>query len=153
MPRVHRRVAAKDYPGDGIAKGQTYWTWRMRTARSGITRRSATPPKPEQLTTSEYAQTWLPLNREVGAFAGEPDDLEELIERARALGEEQHERLENMPEGLQTGPAGELLSERASECEALADALEGERGTAEDLESGDADALARWHEEVQQCAQ
>ena len=151
MPRVHRRIAAKDYPSDGIAKGQTYWTWRMRTARSGVTRRSATPPKPEQLTMSEYAQTWLPLNREVSAFTGEPDDLDDLIERARALGEEQRERLENMPEALQTGPTGDLLEERASECEALADALEGERGEGEDAHG--TDARAHWHEAVQQCAQ
>lgn len=64
------------------------------------------------------------MNREIGAFEGSAEELKELAERVRTLGEEQEERRGNMPDSLQESPSGELLSERAGECEELADELD-----------------------------
>jgi len=54
MPRVHHvKRAAKDYPHAGIEKGQEYWYW---TFRYGGKVRSATYPRPSQLTQSKWSQ-------------------------------------------------------------------------------------------------
>ena len=146
MPRVHRRKARKDYPNDGIRKGDVYYTWKFR--RSGV-RRSLKPPLPEQLTQSEYAQEWIPLNREVSGFEGSADELRELAERARTLGEEQRDKQGNMPDSLQAGPTGELLEQRADECDELAEELD---ELAQRLEEAETDGEDDVHSEVQQAA-
>ena len=146
MPRVHKRKAQKDYPNEGIARGDVYYTWKFR--RSGV-QRSLTPPLPEQLTQSEYAQEWIPLNREVSKFEGSADELHELAERARTLGEEQRDKQGNMPDSLQAGPTGELLEERANECEELADELDEIAQRLEETDENDEDEVLA---EVQQAA-
>ena len=118
MPKVHTPVARKDYPNEGIQKGQRYYTWSLKTGpRSSRTFRSLNPPLPEQLTTSEYLQQWYPLNREIGSFDGSPDDLQALIDQVGELREEAQESADNIPSQLQDGPVGELLQERMDECE------------------------------------
>ena len=146
MPQVHRRKARKDYPDNGISKGDVYYTWKF--GRSGV-RRSLKPPLPEQLTESEYAQEWIPLNREVSGFDGSTDDLLELAGRARSLGKEQQEKRGNMPDSLQGGATSELLEERAEECEDLADELD---DLAQRLEEADEDDEDEVLAEVQQAA-
>src|SRR6266446_4284886 len=56
MPKVHFvKKAQKDHPDVGIKKGESYYWWAMKTGpRSGITRKSKTPPKRSQLTSSDY---------------------------------------------------------------------------------------------------
>lgn len=53
MPRVHQVKARKSYPSDGIEKGDTYFKWRIRTGRSGITHRSLKRPRQSDLTGSD----------------------------------------------------------------------------------------------------
>ena len=45
------KAAAKDYPEHGIKKGEPYYWWKFRHDRDRI---SKTPPRPSQLTQSEY---------------------------------------------------------------------------------------------------
>lgn len=146
MPRVHRRTARKDYPANGIVRGDVYYTWKFRNCPVS---RSLTAPLPEQLTRSAFQQEWIPLNREVANFNGSADELKELAERARTLGEEQEERRGNMPDSLQNSPTAELLSERGCECEELADELDGLAGRLEEPEGEEPDGIV---DEVQQAA-
>ena len=151
MPRVHHRKARKDYPDSGIQKGEMYYTWSRKTGpRSSVVGRSKTYPLPEQLTSSEYLQQWYPMVRAVEGFDGDQDALEEITEEFRALGEEQQEKLDNMPEGLQEGDAGQTLQERIDECEQVVTDLEGVEPVDEDAEDAEAEE-ERFHREVQEC--
>jgi DNA repair ATPase RecN len=56
--------------------------------------------------------------------AEDVDGVRSVLEEIRTLGEEQQEKLENMPEGLQQGDTGQLLQERADNCESWAGEIE-----------------------------
>ena len=59
MPRVHTQKARKDYPKEGIKKGDMYYKWSIKTGpASGINYRSLTLPKPSQLTGSSFMQEY-----------------------------------------------------------------------------------------------
>lgn len=133
MARVHTRKARKDYPSAGIKKGDTYYTWKTRVTVGksyiGRVHRSLTPP----LTTSSsaYEQAMAEIDK---AFDGveDADGLRAVAEQIRDLGNEEREKYDNMPEGLQQGDTGQLLDERASNCETWADAVE---AAADELET------------------
>lgn len=129
MPRVHTQKARKDYPAQGIKKGDTYYKWTTRPGGRGrgILHRSATYPKPWELTSSEFLQRQYQLEHRIGNLGIEEfttDTLEEIASEIRELGEEQEEKLQNMPESLQYAPSGEMLQERADNCSSWADELE-----------------------------
>ena len=136
MPRVEHRKAAKDYPASGIKKGEKYYTWKFKF---GGRQRQKQRPLPEQLTQSPYLQEWLPLQREISTFDGTADDLENLIEQVRNLAQDQQDKLDNMPEGLQDGHAGETLRERGEECEEIVSTLEDLKSQLEEFENEQAD--------------
>lgn len=137
MARVQERKAAKDYPGNGIAKGDTYFYVKIKTGPySSRTIRSLTRPKRWELTTSEfYSQLW-PIEDEGFDQISEPSDLRDVAEQLRELGNEQQEKFDNMPDGLQQGDTGAMIEERAQQCEEWADAIE---TAADDLENRLAD--------------
>jgi len=55
VPKVHKVKARKDYPQFGIKKGDEHYTWSvMYGPRNSRTFRQLTPPKPSQLTSSEF---------------------------------------------------------------------------------------------------
>jgi chromosome segregation ATPase len=123
MPRVTKRKAAKDYPNAGIKKGDEYYHWKRKTGpASGVTCRSLTKPTPSQLNTGFAGQVG-ELEASIDA-AEDVDGVRSVIEEIRTLGEEQQEKFDNMPEGLQQGDTGQLLEERASQCEEWANEIE-----------------------------
>lgn len=122
MPRVTERVARKDYPQQGIKKGEKYYHWAIKLTYGGRVCRSKTYPRPSQLNLGFAGQIG-DIEQAIGD-AGSADDLRSIAEDIRSLGEEQLEKFENMPEGLQQGDTGQLLEERASQCEEWADAIE-----------------------------
>jgi polyhydroxyalkanoate synthesis regulator phasin len=129
MAHVHIvKSARKDYPDSGIKKGETYYWWEFRY---GGTHRSKTQPKPSQLTQSEFLSAAYGLNEQIEALivADSMDalksEVEPLVDEIRQLGEEQSDKLSNMPDSLQEGPTGELLQNRADACEEWASNLEG----------------------------
>jgi len=133
MARPQKRTAAKDYPNNGIAKGDTYWYVQIKTGpRSSRVMRQKQPFRRSQLTTSDYlAQLYDWEDTKSGL-----DDMEsaqELADTIRALGEEQTAKYENMPEGLQQGDTGQMLEARAEACEAAAGDIE--------------EIIARWESE------
>ena len=153
MPRVHHRKARKDYPNEGIQKGDMYYTWRIKLARGGMTRRSLKRPQPEQLTNSAFQQEWIPLNRDIGGFDGGKDEAQDLADRAREVGEGEQEKLDNMPQGLQEGHVGEMIQERADECEQLSSDLENCVNDYPEDAAEDSDEISAWRETVQSLAQ
>lgn len=142
MPRVAKRTAAKAYPADGIAKGDVYYHWKIKMAYGGLVRRSKTYPRRSQLTLSDFLGQAYDLDDAVSA-AESPDDLDSLADDVRALGEEQADKLSNMPDGLQSGSTGELLQERADQCEEWATEIDNARDAWREaldaLEEGDDD--------------
>lgn len=123
MPKVTKRVAAKDYPHNGISKGDEYYYWAIKLQRGGLVRRSKTYPKRSQLTMSDFLGPAYDLDDAI-ADCTSPDDLRALADDVRTLGGEQQDKLDNMPEGLQQGSTGEMIQERVDNCESWADEIE-----------------------------
>lgn len=123
MPKVTERKARKDYPNNGIKKGDKYFYWKIKTGpASGYACRSLTRPTPSQLNTG-FAGTIGEIEASIDA-AEDVDGVRSVAEEIRTLGEEQQEKLDNMPEGLQQGDTGQLLQERAEGCESWAGEIE-----------------------------
>jgi hypothetical protein len=132
MPKVFEVRANKDYPDEGIKKGERYFKWSIKLQRGGITMKSKTRPRPSQLTRSAFRQ---PLLQAQEAFedalnAAETcsdlesarDDFKSELENLR---DEQQEKFDNMPEGLQQGDTGQLIEGRVSSLEDMISELEG----------------------------
>jgi len=143
MPIVtHVKSARKENP---VAKrGESYYWWKTRTTVGksfvGTKHYSKAYPKRSQLTQSDFFSQMYDIEDDViagfsgtvkaGSSPGQTiEDLQsevnDAIEQIRALGDEQIDKLDNMPEGLQEGPTGELLQGRYDECEVMASELEG----------------------------
>jgi len=116
MPRVNVQRANKDYPLEGIKKGDTYYKWKFRY---GALHRSPVRPKRSQLTQSEFL-SWLYETQDGwdGRFLGcaDSDDLSSAIEEASSEIQEQIDELYdkhgNLPEQFQDAGPGEILQER-----------------------------------------
>lgn len=142
MARPQQRTARKDYPQQGIAKGDTYWFCQIKTGpRSSRTLRQKTPFKRSQLTSSDYLSQlydWEDGKAEIG----EMDSAQEFADTIRSLGEEQGEKFDNMPEGLQQGQTGEMLEARRDACEQAAEEIE-------EIISEWEDAKTSWETEIE----
>lgn len=126
MPRVHTvKKARKDYPNQGIQKGDTYYWWEFRF---GGKVRSKTYPKPSQLTQSEFLGTLYDIEERLGDLT--LDDVEEgclddIISELENLRDETQDKWDNIPEQLQdTSDAGMLLQERVDSLEEFISDLE-----------------------------
>ena len=118
MPRVHVVKARKDYPDQGIKKGDTYyhWTFRNRFGKGTLVR-SKERPKPSQLTRSEYLSRVYSLQEQYDSAPDDTESLEgirdEILHELEDIQRELEEKLENMPEGLrENSDSGQLLQER-----------------------------------------
>lgn len=136
MPRVHFvKKARKDNDRCGVKAGESYFWWQNRGSGgkgAGIKRCSKTRPRQSQLTMSDFYSAVYSLQEDIEDAIGtitEIGDLEsmrdEWAQQARDIGTDQSDKLANMPEGLQQGPTGELLQERADACETWAEEIEG----------------------------
>jgi len=143
MARPEHRTAAKDYPDQGIAKGEKYWFVQIKTGpRSSRTMRQKSPFKRSQLTTSDYLgqlYDWEDSKAEIASM----EDAQEFADTIRSLGEEQGEKFDNMPEGLQQGDSGQMLEARRDACEAAA-------GEIEEIISEWESAKDTWESEIEQ---
>jgi hypothetical protein len=125
MARAKQVKARKDYPQQGIKKGDLYWTADIKTGpRSGYTLRSKTQPKRWQLTTSSFNQAIWQIEDEGFDNITCAEDLRAVAEQIREAGQEAQDSFDNMPEGLQQGETGQLLEQRASDCDEWADAID-----------------------------
>lgn len=131
MPKVTKiERAGKDYPEFGIKKGDTHYVWAIKMQRGGVVRRSKAYPRQSQLTMSEYKIQAHQLNEQIedfhhdGTIQSVSSFLEELISDTENLRDEQQEKLDNMPEGLQQGSTGEMIQARIDAIEAFLSELE-----------------------------
>jgi hypothetical protein len=147
MARIHERKAAKDYPGTDIKKGDTYYYVQIKTGpRSSRTIRSKIRPKRWQLTGSEFYSTLWQIEDERFDGVAEASDLKDIAEELRTLGEEQQEKFDNMPDGLQQGDTGQLLEARAENCGTWADEIETVADQLEEELTTFDDGLEPWRE-------
>jgi chromosome segregation ATPase len=114
MPRVHFvKKARKDYPQAGIMKGDSYYWWEFRY---GGTRMSKTPPKPSQLTQSDFLQRIYGINERIEALETDIDNIEserdEIVSELEEIRDECEEKRSNMPDHLQDVGSGEILQNR-----------------------------------------
>lgn len=129
MARVHTAKASKDYPKQGILKGQTYYWWQLFKQPKQM---SLTRPKGSQLTgsgkISEAREAFEALEVAINE-AKNPEDiidaLNECADAIQSVADEYRESKENMPESLQESPT-------AQQCEENADSLESAKSEIED---------------------
>lgn len=125
MPRVtFVKKARKAVPAAQIEVGDSYYWWQFAFSPKSY---SKTRPRRQQLTKSAYLQTLYDIEDAIGDLeAGDtlPDDIADIAGQLRDLASECEGSLENMPEGLRDGVAGQLLQERVDSCNNAADELE-----------------------------
>lgn len=138
MPRVNSVTKCRKSPGtctkcnEVINVGEPYVFWAFMVGGRGGPKivRCGKPqcrPTRSDLTQSEfYSQLYAIQDSGFGC-----ETLEELesardekAEELRNLGQEQQDKLDNMPDGLRDGDTGQLLQERADACEEVASELE-----------------------------
>lgn len=122
MPKVtHVKKARRALPDHDIKVGDEYWWWSSKMGRYFVKHYSKTPPKPSQLTGSEFHRTLLEIEEDYQnqtEFQTADDlssALQDIYDRVESLKNETQDKLDNMPEGLQQGPTGEMLQNRVDE--------------------------------------
>ena len=123
MPRVNIiKKAKKNYPEQGIKKGDTYYWWKFRY---GGKHKSKTYPKRSQLTQSSFLATIYDIEDSLEC----PENLsdlesirDEVVSQYQELIDEQQSNLDNMPQQLQDSS---MLRERIDELENAISSLEG----------------------------
>jgi hypothetical protein len=121
MPKVHHvKKSIKEFPG--IPKGSEYWWWSFMR---GPTVRSLTPPRPWQLTRSEFLSQYLHIGDVTVGSLESWDDVRSLVEELETLRYETQDKYDNMPEGLQGGDTGLLLQDRVDGLEEWIGHIEG----------------------------
>jgi hypothetical protein len=114
MPRVHFVKKARKDVNDVIKAGDSYYWWKFRY---GGKRVSTTPPKPKDLTQSDFLISVYNIEEEIENFMASDKDSfdnqkEDILNQIEELKSETEDKLGNMPEQLQYAPTGELLQER-----------------------------------------
>lgn len=130
MPRVNFvKKARKPIPGAGVEVGDSYYWWMFNFSK--VKHCSKTPPKPSQLTQSEYLSTAYDLQEQAEAINVDgadsnsaAEDLRSIADELRSLGEEQSSKRDNMPESLQDSDTGQKLEARAEACDEIAGEIE-----------------------------
>jgi hypothetical protein len=124
MAKQVQKRAAKDYPQQGIKKGDMYWFAEVKTGpRSSITIRSSAPIARSRLTASEFLSQAYDLSDRIDK-ADTVEELESIKDDFESLKSETEDKLGNMPEGLQQGQTGELLQERIDQIDSLVSELD-----------------------------
>lgn len=123
MARLHFvKKALKDNPV--CKKGESYYWWKfMVGGRGGPKQFSKERPAPSRLTQSEFLGTLGDIEDEIGKLPADDSlesSVEDIAQRLRDLGQEQSDKHDNLPDGLQSAPSGELLQARADRCEEIA---------------------------------
>lgn len=149
MPKVHHIKANKDYPDEGIKKGEMYFKWSLKTGpRSGMTFRSKSHPRQSQLTTSDFWSTFYGISEQAEDLIPSMDDVEterdNVVQELESLRDETQSRFDNMPDGLQQGETGQRLENRVSELESLIESINSVDCTCDD---GDEDQSEEEKEE------
>jgi len=123
MPRVYTQKAGKDYPAQGIKKGDTYYRWEFRY---GGLHRSLSYPRPSQLTQSKWSQVLAAQERIEDADGDSLEEVNSAIEDAISEVETVTGEYRDADDAM--GGHGGINAERA-------DHLDGLQGELEDIKS------------------
>lgn len=151
---VHVKKARKANKEAGIKKGQEYWwaAFRLPGRKAGYKKYwTDGPPRRSELISSPFYAALADAEDDFCDMAAkhsrkDPDlsdlasDWRSAAETVREIGSEQEEKRSNMPEGLQDSGSGELLQERADNCESLADSIDDAAGEMENWSLSDQDS-------------
>ena len=157
MPKVNFvKRARKPIPSIGVEVGDSYYWWKFGPRFPKQV--SKEHPKRQQLTLSDFLKSVYDIEDQIDALQEDDtlaDEVESIVESINELAEEQREKFENLPEGLQQSGTGELLEERAENLENFANELESvvipeesEYDTTEEYN----EALNSAFEEIQACS-
>lgn len=106
-----------------IKKGEPYLWWAFfRRGKNVRCKKPECAPKASDLTASEFWQNVYGLQEQgfnADTFADLKSEVEDAVSQLNEWADDIESRKDNMPQGLQDGPTGEQLSQRA---EALRDA-------------------------------
>jgi hypothetical protein len=126
MARAHFvKKARKAIRDAGIKKGDSYYWWKFRF---GGKRVSKTPPKPSQLTQSDFWSAVYSAQESAGtvpSFADLKDACDNLVSDLQDIESATQDKFDNMPEGLQQGDTGQMLEERVAAIQDVISELEG----------------------------
>lgn len=106
MPRVTSAVARKDYPNEGIKKGDTYYSWSFYRQKP---RRSKTYPRPSQLCNNKLSGAYAAQEALEDAIGDAkcPEDITSAIEQAvsdlQSVVDEFQESIDNLEQAFQNG--------------------------------------------------
>src|SRR5688572_28613764 len=114
--------------GVSIKAGSPYRWWKFRYSSKFVRcMLDKCAPKPSQLISNPFQSALAGISEGIDEALGQArsqtdptiaiEAIRSAAEELRSLGEEQQEKLDNMPEGLQQGDTGQLLENRANECE------------------------------------
>lgn len=139
MAQVHHRKARKDYPDNGVKKGDMYYYVSIKTGpRSSRVMRQITPFKRSQLTSSAFLGAMYDIEDALPEVK-DAEMVREIIGELEQLRDETQESFDNMPEQLQYGDTGQMLEERVQGCEVAIDELETAAGNIESWEPSETD--------------
>jgi DNA-directed RNA polymerase subunit RPC12/RpoP len=125
MPKIYTQTARKEYKcgkcGAPILPGETYKKLMGRFIQTRFACQNC-KFKRSETTSSEYlSQLWALQDDFV--IDGE-ESVESLISELETLRDEQQDKLDNMPEGLQEGDTGQLIQERLDSVDDAINTLE-----------------------------
>lgn len=131
-----------DCCGVSIKAGSPYRWWKFRYSGKFVRcMLDKCAPKPSQLISNPFQSALAGISEGIDEAMGQArsqtdptiaiEAIRSAAEELRDLGSEQQEKLDNMPEGLQQGDTGQLLENRANECEDKASTIESAADTAE----------------------
>lgn len=124
MSRVHFvKAAAKDYPKEGIKKGESYYWWQ---SYRGPRQLSKERPKQSQTASSEYARSVYNLVEQLEAWSGDftEDDRDQLVSDIEGIRDEEQSKFDNLPEGFQQGDTGQQIEQRIADLDEWISELE-----------------------------
>ncbi len=141
MPRVTTSKANKDYPAEGIKRGDVYYSWAFFRQP---TRRSKTYPRPSQLCNNVMSGAY-GAHEELEDACGTatvPQDIVDALntcaEGVRSVIEELEEQISNMEEAFQGGsPMIDEKTEQKDGLETFAHACEEAATEVENLDASD----------------
>jgi hypothetical protein len=133
MPRVNTVAKARKSPGtcskcgSVIAKGAAYLWWKFMRGAKYVRCENCRPSRSD-LTRSDYYSTVYAI-QDAAIEGDSPEDLESardsIVSDLENLRDETQGKLDNMPQGLQDGDTGQLLSSRVESLESVIDELNG----------------------------
>lgn len=137
MAKVETLTAGKDYPAEGIKKGDTYYKWSP--GFRGPTLRSKTRPRPSQLTTNDFLVAYYGVVEQIEDALADTTNADKpvpttdectsmrdgWVSELETARDELQVKFDNMPEGFQNGETGQTMQERIDAAEAFIGELEG----------------------------